>query len=280
MKIEWLLIFTCCLQWSWWSVRSYSSSALISNHQTTWQRERFEHVKVTAREASERAKAELIDALDKKTFREQLADCCPRVANLSSLELLQRIKEKMQTVEVVSGFSASPGGGKYFDMSIEEGSRSDYFESTWEAMVTHNASFNDGQGWWSIQDDVETKLYGLKPFSKRGDPASLDEAHERGIYTLLNTAKMDAGSPLYGSVTAVLNRTRIKDTLLLSAIDTGEWTALCNSSYDQVSSNAHSRAFPRSLTTGSWPPSGYDVNCSAYDFNLGTLEYFEHVRSF
>ena len=92
---------------------------------------------------------------------------------------------------------------------------------TWDAMVRHNASFDGGKGWWSIQDDVETKLYGLKAFERRGDPHTMFESIERGIYTLLNTARVDAGSPLYGDATVVLNRTFVQDSLLLSAIDTG-----------------------------------------------------------
>ena len=113
----------------------------------------------------------------------------------------------------------------------------------WEVRVKHNESFNGGKGWFSVQDDVETKLYGLRPFESHGSPRSDGEAAERsmcaartssthaprahhaallapytliymrpchmcataprGRYALLNLAGADGGSPLYGDISAV-----------------------------------------------------------------------------
>ena len=68
--------------------------------------------------------------------------------------------------------------------------------------------------------------------------------------------RADAGSPLYGDVSAVLSHQYARNTTLLSAIDTGEWTALCNTSQ------------PGMLAPTGWPP--YNTSCDAYDFALGT----------
>ena len=211
-------------------------------HQTDFQRKRFAEVKEAACDISSKTLPRLLSRLDSSSFRDKLS---AKYASWTAEELLQHVRDSFQSVEIVSGFSVNPRrSSEYFNMNVREGQISSFFESTWDAMVRHNASFDGGKGWWSIQDDVETKLYGLKPFERRGDPHTMSESIERGIYTLLNTARVDAGSPLYGDATVVLNRTFVRDSLLLSAIDTGEWTALCN--------------YPSHLSIDTLrPPSGY-----------------------
>jgi len=113
----------------------------------------------------------------------------------------------------------------------------------------------------SIQDDIETKIYGMKSFGKHGEPRSMLEAAERGVYCLANSMRSDAGSPLYGDVSAVFRNDLLRDRAIISAIDTGEWSALCNYSSRDSSQ--------------SWPP--YQTNCSAYNFTLGTLDWFDHL---
>ncbi|KAH8069412.1 hypothetical protein JL721_5974 [Aureococcus anophagefferens] len=57
----------------------------------------------------------------------------------------------------------------------------------------------------------------------------------------------------------------VRPGLLVSAIDTGEWTALCN----------HTDASPAHGAVGDWHP--YPHDCGAYDFSLGTLDHFSHL---
>ena len=68
------------------------------------------------------------------------------------------------------------------------------FELPWrERMVQHpgvrGETLDCFELWCNAQDDVETKLYGLKKFSRHGSPQTLTEARERGIYTLINSIK-------------------------------------------------------------------------------------------
>merc|ERR1712146_97068 len=52
----------------------------------------------------------------------------------------------------------------------------------------------------------------------------------------------------------------------MGAIDTGEWTALCNYSSSHLS-----------IDNTTWPPTGYETVCEAYNFTLGTIDCFEHL---
>ena len=50
--------------------------------------------------------------------------------------------------------------------------------------MKHNESFDVGGwlgGWFQTQDDVETKLYGLRPFEAHGAPRNNSEAAERSM---------------------------------------------------------------------------------------------------
>ena len=70
------------------------------------------------------------------------------------------------------------------------------------------------------------------------------------------------GSPLYGDVSAVVRSSAVREALLVSAIDTGEWTGLCNSS----TADQEPMLPPEMLTrrrAGAWPPSSYTTNCTA-----------------
>ena len=75
---------------------------------------------------------------------------------------------------------------------------------------------------------------------------------------------------------------------LLSAIDTGEWTALCNSSRGTAEGMAAWRegwhgagrkgaewSPNASLAASSYTP--YAPVCDAYHFTLGTLDHFDHL---
>ncbi len=45
--------------------------------------------------------------------------------------------------------------------------------------MRHGYNFSGGQGWYGIQDDIEQKLYGLRAFSKHGEPRTMAEASDR-----------------------------------------------------------------------------------------------------
>ena len=169
--------------------------------------------------------------------------------------------------------------------------------------MKHNESFDVGGwlgGWFQTQDDVETKLYGLRPFEAHGAPRNNSEAAERSIYALLNLAGADGGSPLYGDISAVLSPRHVRSVTLLSAIDTGEWTALCNQTRGNTAEGiAAWREGTAPLPGVPWhgvrregvgwtpnPPPGWTPSsnytpyapvCDAYHFTLGTLDHFDHL---
>ena len=155
---------------------------------TEWQRRRFEQVSDAARLASERARPDLLAALNDRTFRERLSKhCAPLAANSSASDLLRRLRAEYSVAEVVSSFDAeSPRGGIFrkpfwWSFTLSDGMAGDEMLNEWEVRVKHNESFDGGKGWFGKQDDVETKLYGLRPFASHGSPRSESEAAERSM---------------------------------------------------------------------------------------------------
>lgn len=259
----------------------------VAVDQTAWQLELFHRVALSAEQKSREAEAPLVKLIDSQSFREGLKACCPSVSGLPAKDLLKRVQEELRVSEVVSAFPAADGEKVWWDMSISEGYRGEYFENQWQVHLLHNASFSKGQqgltNWFGTQDDVETRLYGLKPYTKRGQPASLDEASERGPYCLVNALRADAGSPLYGAVSAVFSPRLMRETALLSAVDTGSFEGMCNRS------DGASLGLVGSVGRGHTPK--LDVanmlvsnplmhDCSKYltgPDHLGTIEHFNHL---
>ena len=68
-----------------------------------------------------------------------------------------------------------------------------------------------------MQDRAETFQYELKPFRVPGAPATLIEAGERPVYSMVNLNMIDAGSPHYGDVSAVFSNKHILNSTLLSS---------------------------------------------------------------
>jgi len=167
--------------------------------------------------------------------------------------------------EVISGFRAVPTsfGSKWAapGMSVKEGMHGEpYFENTWQAGVRQDYDFASSP-WWGIMDDIETGVYGARPFEHHGKPKDLREAAERAPYFAVNLRRVDAGSPLYGDVSAVLAPRLARASSAVSAVDTGGWSHLCINASSFES------------------PPGFFQNCSAYskDSGMGTLEDFDHL---
>lgn len=241
--------------------------------QSAYQQKLISHVSETAAVASAQATPQLLAALDSRHVREALRKCCPDVANASAKTLLRWLDDEIAVTEVATSFPAT-GDGQW-NPTLKEALHWSHFENQWEVRLRAHQSFSNGTGlggWFGIQDDVETKLYGLKPFSQHGAPSSLKEAAERGPYNAVNIQKSDGGSPLYGSISIVLNKSYIKNAHVISAIDTGEWTALCNG----TTPPGDNHSLGHLTTTGPWPDA-YSPNCSAYNFTLGTLDHFHHL---
>jgi len=111
----------------------------------------------------------------------------------------------------------------------------------------------------------------------------MDEARERAPYCLLNLHRVDAGSPLYGDISAVFSPRIAAASSLVSAVDTGGWTAMCNRSYlrdDEADLHWQGpKGMKPPFEKPGWPPAGYNPNCSAYKkfTELGSLQDFDHL---
>ena len=129
--------------------------------QTAWQRARMSDVQRHAQVASERAQPALIDALDEPRFRLLLTRCCSSfIANTSTAaQLLQMLRDEYAHAEIATGFFAAPSSSSgAWGFTLEDGVTGDRLLNQWEVRIKHNGSFYGGKGWFSIQDDVETRL--------------------------------------------------------------------------------------------------------------------------
>ena len=215
-------------------LRVFAVIALASAKMSDFQVARFAEVQASAKAASAAAEPELLAVLDSGAFRAALAACCPAFAGESAASLLGTLVGEMGAAEICTGIPAgggpdAPGGS--WSTSMEDAERTEDLDDQWANRLRHNGSFapspasHSFRHWFALPADVEVGAYGLKPFSARGRPASLAEANERGSYALFNAVRSDACSPLYGNLTLVLEPEAVRPGLLVSAIDTGEWTA-------------------------------------------------------
>jgi hypothetical protein len=124
----------------------------------------------------------------------------------------------------------------------------------------HGMTLWNASTMWDVEDNAEIHSYGLKPFAVLGAPRSFAEASERGPYALVNSLLFDQGSPLFGDVSVVFSANTMRETAVISAIDTGTYQISCTDS-----------------STGSL--FGMSVNCSAYEpfRQLGTFKNFNHL---
>merc|ERR1712137_326748 len=92
-----------------------------------------------------------------------------------------------------------------------------------------------------------------------------------GPYCIVNHMRADAGSLLYGDVSAVFSPARMRVTALLSAVDTGQFASLCN---------FHSNLNSSGKLQEEGVASPLEHNCSAFPIgpqHLGTVEDFNHL---
>lgn len=238
--------------------------ATEESQQTAWQKALLERTEDEAARWSAAATAALESRLDGPELRSQLQRCGvpPEISELSAHDLLLRIRDEVAVAEVVSGFKAVPHkyglNYTYIGQTVRDGLEGpSFFQNIWEASLKHKIR---DDYWFPTVDGTEMKLYGMKPFSVLGSPANLSEARERSVYCLVNLHKVDAGSPFYGDISAVFSPKGAGSKSIISAVDTGSWTELC----DKPIEHPH-----------------FEVNCSALPpnqtFPLGTMRHFNHL---
>lgn len=95
-------------------------------------------------------------------------------------------------------------------------------------------------GWlWAAQtfevaglgcDQYTSSVSGALPSGATASPfpASVAEAAERPIYTILDLKKVDVGATDFGPVGLVFNKSQVAEATVFTPLDTGEWSFECN----------------------------------------------------
>ena len=211
-----------------------------------------------AAEASERATGEVLTMLGHPTFRAALGECCPGLADLSSSELLARFDRQMEVTEIVHGFGArnDPSGGNGLDLDIDIASELPFFPNQWQLPLLYPKREYSGYyvliAFLAPAAATEVGLWGLRDFSGEipsalapnrsapalwpgGYPASFAEASDRAVYGIFNQHRMDFPAFIWGNVAVVFNSSHpaIRDGVVLSPMDTGDWTCDCNHTFSE-----------------------------------------------
>jgi len=227
-----------------------------------------------------------------ESLQPALRKCCPAAAAATPIGLLHMLRAEVAVAEVVSSFIArSPGqphGPRFwFGPSLEELGNRSSFDNLWQAWLREGVDLTQFSDYVDRLDDLEVNLYGLKPFARRGAPASPVEASERGAYCKVNLIGSSAGSPIYGDVSLVFSRNTIGRLTLLAPFDTGSWMRMCNTTADAdtsgrfpiSSADKHAPLGRRLRSLNPLLPSPYHHDCNAFEGHagLGTLDAFEHL---
>ena len=205
--------------------------------------------------ASERhtaATPELLRALDSPAFRANLSALLPpgssSVAALPAVELIARAEAEWNVAEVVHNFDPRPEPTSMsclncVDPDLAIARNTSYWVNDWEMLLLANTSDPPSThptprpGWptfaagivsgWLGGASIAESWVGHTAFTGRafetgfdGWPASLAEAAQRPIYTVVNQRRSAAGATYFGSVGIVFNRTWARESTLIAALDT------------------------------------------------------------
>lgn len=209
-----------------------------------------------AEAASKAATAHVLDLFDSELFRVGLKKCCPHVAELSALQLLERLREEVRAAELAHAFPSGFTKGFFTDLTIPLADRFGWFLNQWQAPIVQNKS---ADGFFNL---AEENIFGCPPFKNDSNP-TWDEAADRMIYVAHNLRQLDSGSdPFFGDATAIFHKPYVQDMVLIAAVDTGFFEVSCNAS-----------------ATGSFPgPPPLKFDCDSWAPPIvGTLQHFDHV---
>eukprot|EP00913_Durusdinium_trenchii_P022096 g20764.t1 len=196
-------------------------------------------VNSTALQRSSAATPKLLARLDGADTRAFLARCCPEVAQWPAADLAETLRQNLRAAEVVSGFS-SEVNRSFFSFSLSEAEDVSHYENLWELWMRNHAE--------------------LSNYSEPAYPKSMEEARERSAYFLLNSLRVDVGSPLYGDITVVLLPSFAHRVSVISPLDSGSWCGFCHQCFQM-------------------PTPSYSHNCSAWSGpeGLGTFQALDHL---
>ena len=218
-----------------------------------YQEEYMAGVQAEAKAASDAATPFVLQALEEPAFRAGLEACCPNVASLSARDLLQRYRDEVSVSEMTHNFDLDLGahssmgghaGGKngngLGDPPLSVYANSSHFYNLWEVAFLNITSYDVLHG----EAGAEQGLFGFRKFGNCSNatgggggrygqpvhclPATMEQAAERPIYTVLNQRKVDVGCPMFGDLAIVFATTWVQPMTVIAPMDTGWWTSHCN----------------------------------------------------
>jgi len=214
-----------------------------------------------AKQASHQATHKLLNFFQTKEFRQELQACCAEMAELSSPEILRRIRAEFRAAELAHSFpSVIPADDHFHDVTVDELSRLDFFPNQWQVPLMRG-----GTEFPVNFNKAEEGIFGLAPFSNDSAP-TWTEAAERLVYVALNQRQLDHGSiTSFGEVGAIFSHSAARDMVLIAPVDTGAFTMTCNVSNFTVNSSHHF--------------GGFTFACDEYwnPRTVGTLDHFDHI---
>ncbi len=248
-----------------------AAAAVVPPHpvpprQSPFQRDAVAAGAARAAALSAAARPQLLAFLGSGAVQRELAACCADVLpSAAPAALLSALRREIGTAELVHNFKAAVHDPRehIVDVDLAQARAFEFLPNGWQLQYLKLA--NTSGGGESPEDSGETGIFGAREFSGPGwTPASWTEASDRLVYTALNTRRVAAGNPMFGSVSMVFNRAAVANMTLVAGSDTGLWEFACNK-------------------TGPGRPGhhgpGLRLNCSALPttVNMGTLEHLDHL---
>jgi hypothetical protein len=212
---------------------------------TPYQQVLVGRIAARAANASAAATPALLEALGQARLRGNLSRCCPTVASLSAPELLARLEAEVRASEVVHAFEASTAhpsqAGCDVDLALLRNAT--HLPNLWELIYDGERAVRPLETWGGgPADAAETGLFGFRTFSPSVATAFDDirlptlrsEAAERPVYTAMNIRKVDAGIPMFGPISLVLNPAIVRPMAVLAPCDTGWYETSCNITWQKL----------------------------------------------
>lgn len=272
--------------------------------QTAYQRSVTAASAARAAKASAAALPATLAALDAPAFRSALRSCCPSVAALPAVQLLQQLHDEVQLAEVTHNFPASHVAPivrtiNQMDLDLDMVESQDFFLNQWQIAYFYPNRTNPDETvrWLAPADCAERNIFGFRDFSGCTPsswptirfPQSAAQAGERLVYTAMNQFKLDAGVSAFGGIGVVFNTSDIRDMVMLSPMDSGDYTLECTNCTIDFCSQAMLRhnasrcnhpynycRWKDGACTGGMPGTSSWANCSGFS-GLGTFDHLTHL---
>eukprot|EP01062_Namystynia_karyoxenos_P062807 TRINITY_DN55670_c0_g1_i1.p1 TRINITY_DN55670_c0_g1~~TRINITY_DN55670_c0_g1_i1.p1 ORF type:complete len:502 (+),score=86.39 TRINITY_DN55670_c0_g1_i1:95-1600(+) len=215
--------------------------------QTGVQQDVLRRARAAARDAQAQGTAAAAALLDSALFRKELARLAPELAGLTSERLLALADAAQEVAEIIHGFPARyvPGQNNALDFDIAMARNATWFYNQWQMPLMfpgrEQRALRELLEYLGPAGAAEVQIWGFPPFSGTnpyaaglwpgGWPASMSEANDRAVYGVWNQHRLAFPPFLWGDVAVVFNTTALHDALLITPVDTGDFTIGCNTEF-------------------------------------------------